>query len=491
MSPGISRPASAESPVDGESYAEPLTFRERRFVPWILALVDIAIVQLSLGLGFFVRHIAANWFTKSIGPETYEGMILGLLALPLANWLLGLYPGYRLDPVERLRRRTIGACVAFASLGMWDNLVLRGGWSRGIELSSLVFALVLSQLLEIAVISLLMHYGRWGTPVLVLSSDGAGSRLAESLVRRQALGMVPIGLLENRRETWGTVAGGVPVLGPVSLAPGYAAYARTAIVAMPNLPHAQLTTLVQSLPFPTVVLAPDLPGVQSLWVTPRDLGGTLGLELRRNLLLRRNYYFKRVLDYAISVPLFLASLPLLGVLALWVKSVSPGPAFYTQEREGYRRRRIRIRKLRTMFPDAEQLLQSHLERNPDESDYWNRFFKLKRDPRILPGVGQLLRRTSLDELPQLWNVMRGEMSLVGPRPFPVYHMNSFGPDFRELRQSVLPGLTGFWQISERSDGDVVAQERLDTYYIRNWSLWLDLYILAYTIKAVVRPSGAY
>src|SRR4029077_15211771 len=110
--------------------------------------------------------------------------------------------------------------------------------------------------------------------------------------------------------------------------------------------------LVETLPFPRVVLVPNFPGVQSLWITPRDLGGALGLELRRNLLLKRNYYFKRVLDYAIGVPLFLASVPLVAVLALWIKRVSPGPAFYTQEREGQHGRKIRVWKLRTMYKDA-------------------------------------------------------------------------------------------------------------------------------------------
>jgi Undecaprenyl-phosphate galactose phosphotransferase WbaP len=487
----IQKPAFSLEFEPERRIAEPLPFRERRTVPWLMALVDFCAAQFALALGLFVRQIAAPWLSKDIGPETYRGLVFGLLALPLANWFMGLYPGYGLGPVERLRRRVIAAGFTFAALFMWNHLVLAGGWSRGIELASFVFALVLSPLVEATIVTILMRCGWWGTPVIVLSSDNAGSRIVESLRRTPELGLVPIALLKNRPEAWGATIGGVPVLGPVSLAPGLAAYARTAIVAMPSFLSPQLAGLVESLPFPTVVLVPDLPGVQSLWITPRDLAGSVGLELRRNLLLKRNYYLKRVADYAIGVPLFLASAPLVAVLALWIKRVSPGPAFYTQEREGHRGGKIRVWKLRTMYPDAEQVLERYLDENPNERDHWQRFFKLKHDARILPGVGRLLRRTSLDELPQFWNVLRGEMSLVGPRPFPGYHLDEFGPQFRELRQSVLPGLTGFWQISERSDADLKAQENLDTYYIRNWSLWLDLYIFACTLKAVVLPRGAY
>jgi lipopolysaccharide/colanic/teichoic acid biosynthesis glycosyltransferase len=144
-----------------------------------------------------------------------------------------------------------------------------------------------------------------------------------------------------------------------------------------------------------------------------------------------------------------------------------------------------------MFPHADKLLQDYLEKTPDAKQEWDQFFKLKDDPRVLPVVGTLLRKTSLDELPQLWNVLRGEMSLVGPRPFPHYHLEQFDKSFRELRRSVMPGMTGMWQVSARSDGDLAVQESLDSYYIRNWSIWLDLSLLTRTVLVVLSGKGAY
>jgi lipopolysaccharide/colanic/teichoic acid biosynthesis glycosyltransferase len=150
-----------------------------------------------------------------------------------------------------------------------------------------------------------------------------------------------------------------------------------------------------------------------------------------------------------------------------------------------------VPKLRTMHAEAEALLLRVLSESSESRAEWSCRFKLRKDPRILPAVGNFLRKTSLDELPQLWSVFKGEMSLVGPRPFPAYHLDEFSQRFRTLRGRVKPGLTGLWQVSDRADGDLAVQETLDTYYIRNWSLWLDLYILARTVRAVLFPKGAY
>ena len=213
--------------------------------------------------------------------------------------------------------------------------------------------------------------------------------------------------------------------------------------------------------------------------------------MRRSLALRRNRLLKQVIDHLVALPLSFLSAPIIAILSLWIMAVSKGSPFYAQFRAGKNERPFKVWKLRTMYPDAEQQLEQYLGSNPHAREEWERYFKLTNDPRILPGVGHFLRRSSLDELPQLFNVLRGEMSLVGPRPLSKKELDqSFDASFQALRSSVTPGITGLWQVSARADGDQQVQQALDTYYIRNWSIWIDFYILSRTLGAVIAGRGA-
>lgn len=238
-----------------------------------------------------------------------------------------------------------------------------------------------------------------------------------------------------------------------------------------------------------------IPQLRELPLLDADLSPFLNHELalltvKNNLKKRTFQWIKRCVDLAFAIPGIILAAPLIGIAALSIYSISRGNPFYFQRREGYRGRDIMVWKLRTMYVNADRLLGEYLQENPVAKKEWETFYKLSEDPRILPGIGNFLRRTSIDELPQLWNVIMGDLSLVGPRPFPHYHLDAFSEDFREIRREVKPGITGIWQISARSEGNLESQEHFDTYYIRNWSIWLDLYILWRTVDTVLLGRGA-
>ena len=195
---------------------------------------------------------------------------------------------------------------------------------------------------------------------------------------------------------------------------------------------------------------------------------------------------KRAMDVAISTTALLLLSPLFLLIAAAVKVSSPGPVFFCQDRVGHRKRCFRMLKFRTMVQNAESLLPSLLAR----SDGGGPFFKMKDDPRVT-RVGAILRRTSLDELPQLINVLRGEMSIVGPRPVPLVEADRFDQSTQRRRFSVKPGITGLWQISGRSSLSADARVALDLEYIRRWSLALDLRVLGRTPLTVLRGMGAF
>lgn len=407
----------------------------------------------------------------------------------------GLYPGIGLTAVQHIRRcwGSISLVYLLLTAAMFVSKSSVAD-SRGAFIVSWAFSLVLAPTGRWLCAHFLSARSWWGVPVIVIGLGATGRAVIRNLKSNEILGYRPVACLDDDPRKLGDCEG-VPVVGPLSEADTAAKTygAQYAIVAIPGMVRERLIWYLRgwSRVFPKILIVPNLSGLASLWTEPRDLGGVLGLEIRQNLLNPLNQYIKRALDVSLSILGLVAAAPILAVSALWIKWASPGSPFYRQEREGKDRQSLRVLKLRTMFLDAEATLDAHLNANPQARDEWNRFCKLKNDPRILPGIGHFLRKTSLDELPQLWNVLKGEMSLVGPRPFPAYHNRRFDPDFHALRVQVTPGLTGLWQVSARSDGDLEVQAALDGYYIRNWSLWLDLYILIRTIRTVVSQEGSY
>lgn len=480
---------TAAVPVDGTRVRRS-EFHPRVWIPAAQVLTDIVALELALLLGVGLRAAASPWFSISLAPPNVGGIALGLLFLPFGYLLVGLYPGYGLAPVERLRRRVRTNFFLFSGLVAWGYLVHREQWSRGVLLSALALALVLSPLAERLLIRLLGRLHLWGTSVVIFGTGGSGRIVSELMRGQPSLGFVPVAILEvDGGESWTGPA--LAAVADLHFQSAAVEPARIAVVAMPALAEDRRRALLESLPFRSIIVMADIAQIQTQSISTVDIGGALGLALNRNLLVPWNRWVKRTLDAGVGSLLALAAAPVIAACAVWIRRAGAGPVFFAQDRVGQDGRVFRLWKLRTMYPNADALLHQCLARDPNLRAEWERCFKLRCDPRVIPGPGRFLRRTSLDELPQLWNVVTGSMSLVGPRPLPPYHLECFDAAFVELRNCVRPGLTGLWQVTARGSGGLDAQRALDSYYIRNWSLWLDVEIALRTIRAWIRGNGAY
>ncbi len=200
--------------------------------------------------------------------------------------------------------------------------------------------------------------------------------------------------------------------------------------------------------------------------------------------------FQQSYNYLLALLLLPLILPVIGIFAILIKRESKGPVFFAHERIGQNGEVIPTYKFRSMYDDAKERLHTLLANDPDAKEEWERCYKLKNDPRVT-RVGAFLRKTSLDELPQIFNVLRGEMNFVGPRPVIQEEIDKYYKEDAEYYFMVKPGITGLWQVSGRSDTDYDFRVKTDKWYVSNWSLWLDVVILLKTIKVVLKRDGAY
>ncbi len=459
----------------------------------VMLLTDMAALQLCVFAAYGLRLALSPIWPMEMAADQYSQLAFGVMMIPLAFQIMGFYPGYGMCPVKRLRLRVVTTAALFGLLIGWTLLEPFDAWAPGMLALAGTLALIVPWLLEAGMRDLLLRMGLWGEPVVVLGSGDPARDMIRTLMKRPETGFIPVAAFDDDPATRGRLIEGVRVEGAVLDAEEWARRGvGTAILAAPHLDGAGVARLTDSLTFETMVVMPDLAGAPSTWITPIDFEGTPGLAMRNQLRARHNRIIKRAMDFLVTVPAVLVSLPIIAVAALAIRIVDGGPVFFVHRRRGLNGRMIDVLKIRTMYKDADRRLEHLLATDPDAKAEWDKYLKLRNDPRVLPGVGTILRKFSLDELPQLFNVLKGDMTLVGPRPFPDYHMDLFTDEaFKKLRLSVLPGLTGYWQVSARSDGDLGVQQRLDTYYIRNWSIWLDIYILFRTVLIVVRGSGAY
>lgn len=405
----------------------------------------------------------------------------------------GLYPGFGVSAIQLVRTASRQTSLVFlVVVGSVYVLRLPGDYSRGAlglwwALSLVAVPLARAQLSTIAV-----SWSWWREPVLLIGDPSRMSALREALGQARHIGYRPIA---------------------VALIPGPAGLTGPSWEGLPLVADRDIVEAVDRLDVRTVFLSADVPAhdrwvaglsqhvrrvvsvhpLEERYVEPvaiRYLGNAIGIEIQNRLLMRRNRLLKRAADIALGTAGMVLTFPILAVASAAIVARDRGPWWHAQIREGRDGRPFTMWKLRTMYLDADARLEAHLAADAHAREEWQREFKLTRDPRVLPVVGTFLRRWSLDECPQFLNVIRGEMSLVGPRALPLYHLEVFDPPFRALRQRVRPGMTGMWQVMSRGAGAIRRQEALDSYYIYNWSIWMDVFLLARTVLAVASGRGA-
>ncbi|WP_456431658.1 exopolysaccharide biosynthesis polyprenyl glycosylphosphotransferase [Nitratifractor sp.] len=214
------------------------------------------------------------------------------------------------------------------------------------------------------------------------------------------------------------------------------------------------------------------------------------IHLENRLKSRYRMYVKTISDYMMTIALLPFAVPVLLICAWLIKNEHSGKSvLFTQERIGKNGKRFICYKFRTMYDDGDHLLQEYLKKHPEENEHYQKYHKYKNDPRVTP-IGKILRKTSLDELPQIFNVLKGEMSLIGPRPYMPHEIKHMVEKIHSV-MSVKPGITGLWQVSGRNELTYDHRIEIDRWYVNNWSLWLDIVILIKTIKTVLRRDGAY
>lgn len=448
----------------------------------LVLLTSVTICSL-LGFGWLNPDDPTSLATVWIPPIAVTWILL--------NAVLGLYPGIGLGTVSDFKRQTMSlTIVAVVTAARIHPASTWAVMRYGFLITAYCICLGLAPVARNLLRKYLSNKDWWGFPTLVCGNNAIAFSVFEWLQNNRRLGLRPLGVICDsdaleleqdapwyagnweeasdialrERVYWAVVvdSGGEEVIDHVE----------THLAAIPN-----------------ALVVSDLTGMPSHWnrhCLDEDLNGFL---IEQHLLLPIQQLVKRCMDLAIAIILGILLAPLFLILGTAIKLTSRGPIFYGHERVGFDNSRFRAWKFRTMVDNAEELIEDYLKQHPELRAEWEETHKLKNDPRVT-RLGWFMRKWSIDELPQLWNVFVGEMSAVGPRPIVPNEIEKYGTHF-EVFCSVLPGMTGLWQVSGRNETTFEERIQLGMYYIHHWSPWLDLYLLARTVKTVLLTKGAY
>ena len=475
--------------------------KERFEFYFSLCLGDFLALGLSLILAYLVRSLLGsfsflsefNWWLslQNLWPNFWI-----FLPIPLVFTFQRLYDR-RLPFWDETKEIVKALCLSFifvyALVAMGK---LSGSVSRlGIGLF-FIFSLFLVPAFRYLTKRTLFSLAPFRRKALILGAKNGASKLLQALEREKYLGYEVIGFLDNDSQSNGSFIGGKKVFGPIKQLGKFVSIlgVESVFVAVPSFTSKELSDLFATVQrkVKEVCIVPDFNNFGMLNTETQTLlhDQLFLLRVQNNLCSPVNQAIKRIFDIFFALLILPFILPLMGLISLLIVLDSPGSPIFVQKRLGKDGKLFNLYKFRTMYINADEILDKFLKENSQAFSEWQKFKKLKtKDPRVT-RVGSWLRKISLDELPQIFNVLKGEMSLVGPRPYLPRERLDMGK-WKEIILISRPGITGLWQVSGRNELTFKDRLKMDTWYVLNWSLWLDISISIRTIKAVFTSSGSY
>jgi Undecaprenyl-phosphate galactose phosphotransferase WbaP len=448
-------------------------------------LTDMMMVASSGLIAYALRVFVLG----EIGPEILNWLPLMTILCVFIYATRNLYPAIGMGMVEEFRTLTLTSSLIFLLLLAVEFIIHSPtSFSRLVVVFMYGLVLLFVPVGRIVTRHFFSRFPWWGEPAVVIGPIPTAQKIADRFLGSPKIGLRPTVIYTPDFEKGKTLQN-LTVLPTKYLDDLLNSHIRTGIIVYQNFDQLEGLHQYYQDTFERLILMKDSDnGLTLSGLSVQEYGGLLSFQFFQNLLDRRAQFQKRLMDILISGFGLLLLLPFFGLMALLIWLESPGPVFYRQLRLGKKGKIIGVLKFRSMCVDAEKILETYLAENPTAQWEWAQFQKLKQDPRIT-RVGALIRRFSIDELPQLWNVFKGEMSLVGPRPIMLNQQTIYGENLEQYKR-VLPGITGLWQISGRNRTTFAKRVTYDLHYVMNWSIWLDIYILIRTIWVVIIRDGA-
>ena len=466
------------------------------FSGFSLFIVDILVLILCIGLGFFIVNLFA------IHDINFRSFINYTIFIPIILFLfacMGLYPGIMIPAAEQVKKYCISVFFGFAVIvsfvlisGLTDSdpaAIIKSYTDNSLIVIAFFITFIFSTLLlptfrELAKRKF-SRFRWWGVPAVIYCTGSSADEVIKKLTKNKYLGYKPAIIIDASIKT-PALKDNTPIFPPDNEI--------DEIIHSYNIKQAiicdyqgDFSSIMTSYRYTIAVSKSQSSFTCSQQL--KDIAGIIGFASTHNLTFKTNLVIKRFLDIFIILFFLPILLPLFIILSFLTKVTSRGPVFYGHKRVGKNGKEFKCWKFRSMCIDADKKLEEILANNPQMREEWEKERKFQNDPRVT-NFGKFLRKTSLDELPQIINILIGQMSFVGPRPVTEPELEKYG-NYKDYVLSVTPGLSGMWQTSGRSDTEYEERIALDSYYIQNWSIWLDIWILIKTIYVVIKGRGAY